>query len=227
MMSLQPAPRAQITSWPTGSVALLQHSECTHSLRLFHKHVTLYIYSTRQRASKVTGVKHKQWTGRCGSCWAYWCTCRSQPAELGSSSWPARGSDRSAGWGSVKSSVSAGYFLWPLTTPPDLPPDSHFRWEHSGRSTKKKKADRQSRGSNSPVLQSSTSTICSAKQNVPAMLAAIYAGRSTFMPLSARFRSRFQLLYPPSLSDKTFRHKPLLSSFGDPAYEGTHELVVY
>lgn len=25
MMSLQPAPRAQITSWPTGSVALLKH----------------------------------------------------------------------------------------------------------------------------------------------------------------------------------------------------------
>ena len=154
MMSLQPAPRAQITSWPTGSVALLQHSECTHSLRLFHKHVTLYIYSTRQRASKVTGVKHKQWTGRCGSCWAYWCTCRSQPAELGSSSWPARGSDRSAGWGSVKSSVSAGYFLWPLTTPPDLPPDSHFRWEHSGRSTKKKKKKRQTDRAEGVILLS-------------------------------------------------------------------------
>lgn len=53
-------------------------------------------------------------------------TCRLQPAELGSSSWRARGSDQSADWGSVKSSVSAGYFLWPSIMPPDLPPDSHL-----------------------------------------------------------------------------------------------------
>lgn len=49
-----------------------------------------------------------------------------QPEGLGNSSWPAKESDQSAGWGSVKSSVSAGYFLWPLTTPLDPPPDSHL-----------------------------------------------------------------------------------------------------
>lgn len=69
-----------------------------------------------------------------------WSTCRLQPAELCSSSWPARGSDRSAGWGSVKSSVSAGYFLWPLTTPPDLPPDSHL--DGKVREGQQKKTDR-------------------------------------------------------------------------------------
>lgn len=53
-------------------------------------------------------------------------TCRLQPAELDSSSWPAKGSDQSAGWGSGKSSVSEGCFLWPLTTPPGLPLDSHL-----------------------------------------------------------------------------------------------------
>lgn len=72
--------------------------------------------------------------------WVYLATCRLQPAELGSSSLPARGSDRSAGWGSVKSSVSAGYFLWPLTTPPDLPPDSHL--DGNVREGQQKKIDR-------------------------------------------------------------------------------------
>lgn len=31
-MSLQPAPRAQITSWPTGSVALLKHNSHIHMI---------------------------------------------------------------------------------------------------------------------------------------------------------------------------------------------------
>lgn len=129
MMSLQPAPRAQITSWPTGSVALLKHNKCKYNLCLCYIHVTLQSTVHSLGCIKVmspgSNICMTQWTGRHGT-WVRWCTCRSQPAELGSNSWPARGSDQSAGWGSVKSSVSAGYFLWPLTTPPDLPPDSHL-----------------------------------------------------------------------------------------------------
>lgn len=75
----------------------------------------------------VCGLLRAWWeTERCKDRWLDKFTCRLQPAELGSSSWPARENDPSAGWGSEKSSGSAGYFLWPLTTPPDLPPDSHL-----------------------------------------------------------------------------------------------------
>lgn len=55
-----------------------------------------------------------------------WPTYRLQPAELGSSSWPARGSGRSAGSGSGRSWESAGCFPRPSAVPPGLPPDSHW-----------------------------------------------------------------------------------------------------
>lgn len=86
---------------------------------------TVHSYRRIKAVSLGSNLCMTQWTGRSGT-WVHGCTCRLQPAEPGSSSWPARGSDQSAGWGSGKSSESAGYFLWPLTTPPDLPPDNHL-----------------------------------------------------------------------------------------------------
>lgn len=73
--------------------------------------------------------------------WWRWFTCRLRPGGHGSSSWPTIGSDRSAGWDSGKSLVSAGYFLWPLTTPPDLLQDNHFDRNIRESQRKKKKTD--------------------------------------------------------------------------------------
>lgn len=119
-----------------------------------------------------------------------WSTCRSQPAELGSSSWPARGSDRSAGWGSVKSSVSAGYFLWPLTTPPDLPPDSHLDGNVREGQQKKTDRQRQSRGSNSPVIQTALQpfiTNCSSSVRIYALSEQI--GAALYSPQRKRLNN--------------------------------------
>lgn len=102
IMSLQPAPRAQMTSWPTGSVALLKHK-----YNLFDP------------------LFYSLWIARYGTR-THWFTCRSPPAERGSNSWPTRGSDQSAGWGSGRSLGSAGYFLWLSTRLPSLPPDNHL-----------------------------------------------------------------------------------------------------
>lgn len=119
IMSLQPAPRAQITSWPTGSVALLEHNTHIQFVSILHTCAVLWTHSV--------GINWKfcAWYIRVKTEHLGRCTCKWQPAELGSSSWPARGSGQSAGWGSEKSLISVGYFLWPLATPPDPPPDSH------------------------------------------------------------------------------------------------------
>lgn len=91
-----------MTSWPTGSVALLKHK-----YNLFDP------------------LFYGLWIARYGTR-THWFTCRSPPAERGSNSWPTRGSDQSAGWGSGRSLGSAGYFLWPSTRLPSLPPDNHL-----------------------------------------------------------------------------------------------------
>lgn len=118
IMSLQPAPKAQITSWPTGSVALLRGGNYMTRTR----HCQTHHWGVDERGRWSLGVS--AWPGSRP-------TCRLQPAEPGSSSWPARGSGRSAGWGSGRSSESAGCFPRPSAAPPDLPPDSH--WDAKGR----------------------------------------------------------------------------------------------
>lgn len=142
MMSLQPAPRAQITSWPTGSVALLQRERYNNTI-----HETQLSFGTLICWYMIKLIIYSKKT-TIGS------TCRLQPAELGSSSWPARGSDPSAGWGSVKSSVSAGCFLWPLAAPPDPPPDSHLDADVSeGRREKTDRAEEKVQSFSCPSQQ--------------------------------------------------------------------------